>query len=88
MRGLGPLTPELVPADGAGFSDYPGTGIRRSRGASTVWVTFVALEAGIIFGGIAIAIIAKRLADRVFVRGRVRDLDQEYKKLTAASRNS
>ncbi len=51
-----------------------------------MWVTFTVLEACIIFGGIAIAVLANRLADRAFVRRCIRDLDQEYKKLTGAPR--
>lgn len=53
-----------------------------------MWVTFTILEACIIFGGIAIAVLANRLADRAFVHRCVRDLDREYKKLTAASRGN
>lgn len=53
-----------------------------------MWVTFTILEACIIFGGIAIAVLANRLANRVFVRRYMRDLDQEYKKLTGASRGN
>ncbi len=53
-----------------------------------MWVTFTILEACIIFGGIAIAVLANWLADRAFVRRCTRDLDQEYKKLTATSRRN
>lgn len=53
-----------------------------------MWVIFTVLEACIIFGGIAIAVLANWLADRTFVHRCVKDLDQEYKKLTAASRGN
>ncbi len=53
-----------------------------------MWVTFTVLEACIIFGGITIAVLANRLADRAFMRRCIRELDQEYEKLTAASRRN
>lgn len=53
-----------------------------------MWVTFAVLEACIIFGGIAIAVTVNRLADRIFVRRYMKDLDQEYKRLTRASRRN
>jgi len=52
-----------------------------------MWVIFVVLEASIILGVPTIAIIASKLADRVFVRRMRRDLDEEYRRLTAASRH-
>ncbi len=52
-----------------------------------MWVIFVVLEASIILGVPAIAIIAGKLADRVFARRKLKDLDEEYRRLTAASRH-
>ncbi len=52
-----------------------------------MWVTFVVLEASIILGVPAIAVIASKLADRVFFRRMRRGLDEEYRRLTAASRH-
>lgn len=52
-----------------------------------MWVIFVVLEASIILGCPAIAVIASKLADRVFVCRMMKDLDDEYRRLTAASRH-
>jgi len=52
-----------------------------------MWVIFVILEASIILGGIGIAVIVNRVADRVFVHGTMKGLDDEYRRLTAASRH-
>lgn len=52
-----------------------------------MWIIFVVVEASIILGGPAVAVIASKLADRVFVRRMLKDFDDEYRRLTAASRH-